>query len=297
MHARSVERGVAIQGDAAVQWLVDRGFDVLARRPSLQLYGDEVAHLGFVLRRTWTSGFSVLLPPTAAPSGQFLAAFMIDGHATINRKGGGLSPFTAGQLLVRDRREALSLASSEPMAFIHIESHWDRLLDVGHVGSEPIDVANGFAQIFTTLTTVVLNSSASPEDGGFGHLRRAIESTLSAALIQNTTAPEWSSTSAAQRRLFRRAADFIAARADDPTLTLNDIVQELAVSKTYLQRAFRAANTTPMRYLQRVRAANARALISSHRTTGRAELERIAHQAGFNSIETMRSVIARELPL
>ncbi|NQX29971.1 helix-turn-helix domain-containing protein [Microbacteriaceae bacterium VKM Ac-2854] len=289
------ERGVAMHNDAALNWLAGRGFQPHEPAPTLHLFADEVAQSGFLLRRFWVSGLSATVRADPAARDRFTATFALEGEAVIDGHLPDAAMLGSGMLLVRDCSQPLRIDSVGPLALIQIESEWSRLLGIDRAGDRPILAAESFAQIFASLATVVLNSSVTPSDGGFGYVRRAIESTLSAVLIQSAATSADAITSSAQRRLFQRAAAYIESNAENPDFSLEDITRYLAVSKTYLQRAFRAAGTTPLRYLQRTRAQNARALMSAHPFTARTDLERIARQTGFNSLETMRSVIAREL--
>ncbi|NQX29880.1 helix-turn-helix domain-containing protein [Microbacteriaceae bacterium VKM Ac-2854] len=291
----SVERQLALQNEEAVSWLEHRGFQVHSYTRPFHVFTDEIRQDDFVLRRVWFTAAHASRAADTGPERRFEASLVIEGDGTVDIDRAGAIGLGAGQLLLRTRAVPLEVRTTQPAAVIQVESKWDRLTHLGSAPTEPFEANEEYASVFATLATAILNSTIGPTDGGFTALRRAVEAALSAIVADPLTGIRQRMASAAQWTLYQRAVTLIAARADDAALDVSVLASELAVSKQYLQRAFRAAGTSPMRYLRLVRATNARALLDANPAAGRDDLEAIAHQTGFNTVETMNDVITREL--
>lgn len=290
----SSERGVALRGPAAAAWLERRGFEVSDVDGVLQVFADEVSVGGFELRRVWVTSCRLARRSTRVPGRELVATLFVDGDGTVSDPHGPAGDLGPGVMVLRPLTDEFSIAWSQPVAFIQIESEWHRVSPGGVVGPLPLTLPDSFAHVFVSVATAILNSTISPDDRGFSEVRRSVESALAAGLANQRRTIEYQSSSFAKRRLFERATALIDARYGDPSLTLANLSAELSVSGAYLQRAFRGAGTTPIRYLQRVRATNARASIEATGTADPAVVAAIASRNGFNSASIMRAVVARE---
>jgi AraC-like DNA-binding protein len=86
----------------------------------------------------------------------------------------------------------------------------------------------------------------------------------------------------------------ISTRATGPGLTLDVIADKLSISKSHLQRVFRRAGTTPLRFLSQRRAVVARDLLAGRRVSSLEDLNSIANRAGFSSARVMKEAFRRE---
>ncbi|MDR6866333.1 AraC-like DNA-binding protein [Microbacterium resistens] len=298
MSLYSAEWDVHLQGAEAVAWLERRGLAVGERSRPFHLFADEVVFGAFALRRVWSSALFARSEADDGRSEEFSAMFCVEGELTVHED--GLLPVIVGpgSLLVRQRSRRATIRTARPSAFIQIESERDRLLggvELDVVGGESFEADPAVAESFVSLVTSLLNASVDPTSVSFSAIRRAIEAMLSALLLQRRHAPRYVGASSAERELFLRATALIAARADDPSLTLDSLAEALAVSKPHLIRAFHGSETTPIRHLKTVRAANAAALLRAAPFTRMDEYEAVARQTGFANARTMRRTIRREL--
>jgi AraC-like DNA-binding protein len=288
------ERGLAVRGDAAASWLLQRGVVVSECVGVLQLFADEIAVEGFVVRRMWFTGARFDQQSRVLTARDVVATFVVEGEGEF---GGTHDRADAGRgaLMLRSRSDAGFIRCTGPMAIIQVESDWIRLSPDGPRGTVRLELSDAFAQIFVSIVTATLNSSIEPADRGFASVCRSIEFALAAALSHHRPRIEYQGSSFAKRRLYEQATALIGTRFSDPSLTVAAIATELSVSKAYLQRAFKDAGISPMQYLRRVRAINARAAIQAQGATRPAHLAMIAKQNGFSSASTMRAVVARAL--
>lgn len=288
------ERAVALRGDAAASWLRGRGFEVSECVGVLQLFADEVAVKGFAVRRMWFTGVRLEQHPRALTDRDAVATYIVDGDGVVG-DAHGASEVRQGALVLRPRIDPGFIRGTSPMAIIQVESDWMRLSPAAPGGAIRLELSDAVAQIFVSVVTATLNSTIAPSDRGFSSVCTSIEFALAAAVSNDRPRIEYQGTSFAKQRLYEQATALIDTRFGDASLTVASIASELSVSKAYLQRAFKGAGISPMHYLQRVRALNARSAIEARGATRPAQVAKIAKESGFTRASTMRAVVAREL--
>lgn len=291
---RAAERNVSQVGSGAVDWLAARGWDVYSDARGLQLFGDEITNGDFTVRRFWSTPMALTRRVDPNVAGVVEASLVIEGVGSVKDPDTGEAPFEVGALLLSEPSVALELRTTEPTAFIQIETRAARVPAevsfhrVLHSASE----LNGARAVLASIVTALLNSPIEPTMTGFPYFEMSIEAALAAVVLEADMEPDYPG-SPAERALFRRATTLIGTRFSDPSFSLEAIANELAVSKPYLQRAFRVAGTTPLQALHRARATRAQQLIAADRRGGREAMENIARQSGFPNARTMRDVIRR----
>lgn len=291
----SAEREVALEGDAARAWLGRRGWTVTGHSRPFLLRADEIASEGFVLRRHWTSPVEMTRSADRSSPDMVDAVFLLDGDLAVVEPQ-ELSLGTDG-VLISPRSTPLSVRAGKPTAIVQVETAWSTLSLQAPARATLREVDPELRQVFVVTATAILNASLGPGHSGFAQLRASVEAMVAAVLQRNAIVPDYPGTSASMRDLFRLVTTVIDARAADPLLTIDVIAAETNMSKQYIQRAFRPTGLSPLRYLRIVRAMRARTLIRARGARTSRELAEIARMTGFASVENMRDVIARELPV
>lgn len=286
MNASSSERRIALTGPSAREWLRRRGWSLSEETGPQQLYADEIRRRDFVIRRQWTSTISGRW--TALDPDITQVTLVIEGDARVEI-GGKESRLHGGYAIWRDRGAKVSLESPTPLALMQIES--------AGVPRDFISAERGDGAVFEALPALremlagqisaTLNSEIEPSMNEFAYLQGSIEYATMALLLGVEK-------KARGRDLYHRAADILITRASDPELTLDEVAEELRISKSHVQRAFRNAGTTPLTFLERRRVTIARTLLEDGTSPTSEEVDSVARRAGFSSTRMMKDAFRRE---
>lgn len=287
-------RRVATQGPAAQRWLAARGWRVESTSGPFQVASDELEQGTFLLRRMWFSPSTLLHDGDAHSDSSIEAALVVEGQGQAFI-GGQNAPFDKGTVIMRTGSSPLVLEAHKPTAVIQLRTRRARLTaQVFPQVAQADDAAStSLRSVYLAAVTAALNTEIDTSTHQFPILERALESLFDALISSTDQSPMYPPGSSAGRHLYRRAVAIIRARAADPQFTLDTLTSELAVSKPYLQRVFRAVGTTPLQYLHEIRAATATRILAEHGPASRADMHEIAHRAGFTSSRSMRDILAR----
>jgi AraC-like DNA-binding protein len=286
------------RGANARSWAADRGWVIDPSAGAIELLTREFRAEQFSVSLTRTA-----TPATSVPArrpGNFLFAMVVSGELRVHLDGaraedGAVRTVRQGAVLVADGSAPLHVEPVGTATVLTVQSAWSRTRTIDHStrilpGADR--EARELRRILLALVTPVMAASETSVVGQVRHLRSAIESIVSAVIDQADLVRPTGATSA-ERDLLNRAILLLQNAAADPTFSTDELSRALGVSKAYVQRAFRRAGTTPLRYLAGVRAQTATRLLEERAVTRRTELEAIAHEAGFASVRSMRACIRR----
>ena len=287
MNASSSERRIALTGPPARDWLRRRGWSFPDETGPHQLYADEIRRRDFVIRRQWTSTISgrwTVLEPDVTQ-----VTLVIEGDARV-AIGAKESRLHGGFAIWRDRGADVSLESPTPLALMQIEtaSIPRDFVSADRAAGAVFEAHPALREMLAGQISDTLNSEIEPSMNEFAYLQGSIEYATMALLLGVDDTSRG-------RHLHQRAVDIMITRAGDPGLTLDEITDELRISKSQLQRVFRRAGTTPLAFLERRRILLARALLKEGRTPVSDEIDSIARRSGFSSTRRMKDAFRREV--
>jgi AraC-like DNA-binding protein len=292
VNSTSSERRVALTGAAATSWLQKRGWAFPGGVGPLQLYADEVRRDGFVVRRQWMSAVTGSWSPIGATVTQL--TLVIEGEAMV-RFGNHENRLNGGYAVRREQGGAIGFESRTAVAIMQIETtsirrEFASTLDQNQAVFES---RPSLREMLASQITSTLNSDIEPSTDEFAYVKLSIEYATMALLV-GSNEQRLTLGSSGERQLYQRAVHLISTRATDPGLTLDVIADELSISKSHLQRVFRRAGTTPLRFLSQRRAVVARELLAGRYVSSLEELNSIANRAGFASARVMKDAFRRE---
>lgn len=241
------------------------------------------------MARIWHTAASLRRAPGG--EGSVLVLIGLEGRAQLRERGRS-HELTSRRMLIADTASAgLELETDAPSARIQLVLPRRRLAAVQLFptrGVHSIAVDERYRRVLVSLITSALEAGADSRDPGFCHLVSAIESTVTAAVVQSSSHTERS----ASTRSMTGSRDFLRARAHrvieehyhDAEFSMADLSRILAISPAHLHRVFKDAPTTPYQLLQRRRLAHARDLM----TTPVSSAADVAERSGFRSLRAMR---------
>lgn len=153
--------------------------------------------------------------------------------------------------------------------------------------NEPIDTSNPPMQSLVSMTNALLNAGDDLPATTQGHIGRAAEHLIAAALNERPVASE---TAAMHRDgLFTTAQLLIDRHFRDPVFGVNELARQLASSTSHVHEIFSSMGTTPRRELERRRLSEVAALQKASPT-----LEQIVQDSGFTTMRQYRAAVARQ---
>ncbi|NQX28137.1 helix-turn-helix domain-containing protein [Microbacteriaceae bacterium VKM Ac-2854] len=281
------------RGAQAHAWAADRGWTFAADAGEVEVLTREFRTDRFTVSLTRTSTPARSTP--AERSAMYFLAMLVSGQAKARADDGVPRILRQGTILLTEKGTSLEIEPMGAVTVLVVQSSWSRLHTVDHStrflpGAD--QAARELRRVLLALVTPVIATSDAAASGQVMHLQSAIESIVSAVIDQADLARPKGTTSA-ERDLLTRAVTLIQTAATDPTFSMDELSRTLGVSKPYVQRVFRHAGTTPMRYLASVRTQLAMRMLDGHSVTRRVELESIARAAGFVSVRSMRASMKR----
>ncbi|NQX29970.1 helix-turn-helix transcriptional regulator [Microbacteriaceae bacterium VKM Ac-2854] len=254
---RQVQR-VSLTGEEAVRWLRERGYVTLRSSAEFHLTADELHYDDFILRRVSFTSIDVLRRPVDE-IGRVTSSVFLRG-ASAGGLDGVVSEIAPGTVVFHDDADIVSFTNSTPVLVLQIETTWARIQipnPQGDLAGRALMGDSGSLDMLVAFANTVLDTDLDPEAEGIIGLRLAVESCLSAVAATSIATVGTRSDAIASWNLYRRAAGLILENSGDPAFDIDVLSEELDVSRRRLSRAFTVANTSPTKYLRRIRALNA----------------------------------------
>lgn len=289
-------RNVALDGDAAIDWLSDQGWTTSGADGPFRIFADLVQSGPFAVGRIWHSAADLRLDADGGSEGrQFVALLGIEGTQTLHTDT-GLHSLTAGTVYVQDLDEPLTISASTAAARIVFTGSWDRLYT--HRSTLPPrwsawNPDPDYFRVIVSLTNAILGVEIETQGPGFWGVQRSFEALISGLLLQRELTSLLNASSR-EVELLQRAIAEIDRSSSDPSFTVEHLAERLGVSRAYLHQAFSTTGVTAARRLRHARAVAARVLLADSSVTSESELKRIADAAGFRSVRTMQRTLLRE---
>lgn len=287
-----VERGVALSGTPARDWLEARGWHATAPVP--HVFADVLEAPRFGYSRTWFAPgqYRREHSSTAAPSTRLSALLLVEGTAQLDldRK---RSHFGVGDLALIGASSPLTLSADTPVALYEIVTDYERMglqrYDIAPT-SGPHSTSENYWPALTGVINQVLGSSVTPEDHGLTSVRTAVESLLLASLKESSAVPA-RPISGSERDILRDARTVIHNEAHSSALTVSRLAELVAVSRAHLHRVFAADDSTPLAEIRAARVELARLHLSDDDRPQQADLLQIAHQSGFQTVSALKRAL------
>ncbi|NQX28960.1 helix-turn-helix domain-containing protein [Microbacteriaceae bacterium VKM Ac-2854] len=299
MHKKHLNAGmqfdVALEMEAAIDWLADRGWAVDTWEGRFRIFADLVEIGPFALGRIWHSPADIsLVVDERADDRRFVALLGAEGTHTVTT-GSGTQTAGPGSVFLHDLTSPLTVSARVPAASIILVSSWDRLTTHRATLSAPSSVwepDGDYFRVITSLANAVLSTELDLSRSAASAVARSVEALVSGLVLDRELATLKNASSAAAD-LLRRAIAEIDRSYTDPHFTIDDLTSRLGVSRTYLHQAFSTTGVTASQRVRHARAATARSLLADAPATAERELLRIANAAGFRSVRTMQRTLAR----
>lgn len=221
-------------------------------------------------------------------------SFFAEGSMTARWADGKVLTVEAGTLLIDRMQSSAEFSIHSPLSMYQVSAPVEQYPFLSRVSLPATFTYDAkTAQVLFSLLNGLLSSPVTAGSTPYGPLVEAVEACLDGVLVE-TVRPQRGAPSSAMADLYLDARALISAQAARRSLTVEQIADELGVSRKHLERVFREEGGTTVReQLDRCRATIARGLMA-HATTPRGdELLDIAHRAGFSSAASMRRALGK----
>ncbi len=261
-------------------------------RPAPRVDLDAAGDSQWSVARLWTTPGRFQAAPF--PAGSMWAFLGVDGVGTVTN-GATESRIRPQELLVVPGDQPTESSASAPWARIiwRFETRLLRQASFDSLLGRVHSLNDAHFNLLTAMTGAIALAPASAWDASAAYVDYALASSIAAALA-DAAGPVHRQLAKDRTGHLRDAIRLIDDKYLDPTVKVEDIARELAMSLSYLHRLFAEVGTTPARELERRRAQRAFALLSSVQSPTAAALEDAAHRSGFSSVRRMRYTMRRE---
>ena len=269
--------------------MAERGW-VAEGDTSFQLSGDRLEGDAFSVARVWHST-ARLHRPSASDSDSVLVLIGVEGSATLSA-GDRTWHLEPHQIVIVDTRAPLLLDFHGASARLEVSTARSRLGAVQLLmrdGIEIVTVDENYWRMLVSLIVTVLSADVSSQDAGFISLKTAIESTLTAAVMQSSLNARVHAS--ARDTLLGRAQQIIDERFNDSQFSTGELALSLAISSAQLHRVFASASVTPYQMIQQRRVKHAFDLLRGQQSSEFA----VAAHSGFSSPRAMRRALRRHM--
>lgn len=282
------QRDVRLEGLDAIRWLADKGVANDDAAAGIRVAGDYLEIDQFTVARIWNTSSTLRFDRMEIPGRSFVALQCIEGSLTVGA-GGFERALDSGEIVVLDSAIDISITARRSVGWMLIRSPWDRLVGYREVAFPMIYRRQHNGQILASLLNSVLSSTILPTDVAFPALRLSVEAVLTGLLASEYRPP--TSASRIEADILSRAMRYIDERASDPLFSTTELHSRLAVSRSYLYRAFSRSATTPRGYLLQRRVALARAAMAESAAVASGDLDRVVRASGFLDARALRRAL------
>jgi AraC-like DNA-binding protein len=289
-----IQRGVALSGQRAKDWLQARGWRTTSKNP--QVFADVFDATSFAYSRTWLGPGEYVREPrmSASLADRVSALLLVEGSAQI-----GLdhlhSSFGVGDLALTGDASTVKISAQAPVALYEIVTDYTRIGLARYelpATSGPYETSPHYWPALTGVLNQVFGSSVAADDFGIGSIRTAVDSLLLASLKESTAMAEqkWAMP---ERQLLHRARRIIQDEAHSPALTVARLAEHVRISRAHLHRVFAADQSTPLAEIRAARVELARLHLSDDNAATNADLVDVAQRSGFQTVAAMRRALRR----
>ncbi|KQQ06287.1 MULTISPECIES: helix-turn-helix domain-containing protein [unclassified Rathayibacter] len=285
-------RTVALRGDAAAEWLRERGQEPQSA-DDLRIFGDEIRFGAFRLARL---RHSPLHARVRIPPGIVRVVLVVEGDARIAAS----DARAAADVGPGDSFVVVGPASGEYRALEAVARYE---IDVS-VLEVPAGVLRGIGEgvalhpdaspcraMIMALTNTVLNSDADHATAA-GPLSSAVASLVSGLLVDAVSARSRKEPARAPES-YSRALGVILGRARDQRFGVAELAEAVNLSSGYLRKVFAAHGSRPSEAIEQARLAIAQRHLAATGSPRRTRAE-IATMSGFSSARALSDALARQ---
>ncbi|MFJ2503693.1 hypothetical protein [Microbacterium sp. NPDC087592] len=289
-----IQRGVALNGQRARDWLQVRGWRTTSMNP--QVFADVFDASLFAYSRTWLGpGEYIREPRVPAGVGDRVSALLlVEGSARIGL-GHAHSDFGVGDLALVGDYSMVKISADAPVALYEIVTDYTRIGLARYevdATSGPHSTSSDYWPALASVLNQVFGSSAAVDDFGIGSVRTAVDSLLLASLKESSAISE-QKRAMPERGLLHRARTIIRDEAHSPALTVARLAEHVRISRAHLHRVFAADQSTPLAEIRAARIELARLYLLELDTASDADLFDAAQRSGFPTVAAMRRALRR----
>ncbi|MDQ0729174.1 AraC family transcriptional regulator [Microbacterium sp. W4I20] len=286
-----IERGVALSGSQAKEWLHTRGWDATAQ--NLHVFADVFDAPRFGYSRTWLAAGQYERIGTEESS-RVRALLLVEGSAELGLDH-QMSDFGVGDMALVGGASPVVLSTTAPVAIYEIVTDYDRM-GLGRYDlpptSGPHATSPNYWPALAGLINQVLASSVTAEDFGISSVRTAVDNLLLASL-KESTAMSARKRLAEENHLLRRARAIIQDEAHSSDLTVARLAELVRVSRAHLHRLFSADNSTPLAEIRAARVELAQLHLAEDNGQQESNLLEVAQRSGFKTASALRRALRR----
>lgn len=283
-----VERDLALEGESAGAWLVERGWRPDGSARALRVAGDVVRSDDFAVGRIWHNALRLTRLP--GPPGT-AGTIILEGDIDVRTEEGSMR-LASGEGVLFDATKPSEWVASRATATLELRVDAQFESRYGVTGIHSAERLRADSRLMRMLSGLANSAvSNSDADDPTWPLQQASLENLFAAVISESADGQVDSRSPARDRLLRAASRRIDARARDSSFTIAALATELSVSERSIQQAFAAAGSTAKRALTRVRLRHARELLRRSEG-GAADHEAVARLSGFKNARALLRALA-----
>lgn len=277
------ESGIALSGEAAVDWLAAKNYQAELAPRNLRVFGDWIEFGDLSLGRIYHNA-PTLVRNSAGPGVALL--IVVDGAVRVSQQHEEWN-LEKGDALAMPRASRVALCSVGPYGVVDVElgeGFTGRYAIQGGAGPARIPAGAGILRLLIGVSSLTLTIAPGVAETDWRHIREVIEVAAGGMLRHADYG-----TAGPYVDLLRRARDTIGRRACDPDFSVALLCSALAVSPALLHRAFATIGTTPLTEIRRERVASARRLLERRRSPSAVEMETVATLSGFRSLRALRT--------
>lgn len=244
----------------------------------------------WTIGRAWSAGLA--LDSVALPNGMKRVLIGAEGNMTLQLAHDSVT-LSRQQLLILDAQDSIRVSSAEPWArfewIVQAAALGLQRHEPGHGRS--LEISQAHWELIAAISNSLINTEMSLESPGLTMIGGVLSQTITAALADQLN-PQGDGARPIHPLLLS-ARRLIAENYANPSYSVEDLRNDLSISKTHLHRLFATAGTSPRRDLERRRVMAAQEMIHALSATRPSDLAEIATAAGFSSRERMQRALLR----
>ncbi|AJM78190.1 helix-turn-helix domain-containing protein [Rathayibacter toxicus] len=277
----SVDRGVALVGRAAAEWLAQLGYEVPSGTGYFRAGGDSIRGRSFALSRLWHEA-PLLLRGANKLRGGGAVSVVVEGEMVVSH---GTTRFTVkkGEGFIASLNSAITLEARGAVGTIElrVDGSFSRRFGVADINA--LQLLGPELEAMTGLISLANPTLASR--GGrrrvtWSFTRTALENMVAALVAEARDAPADS--------LVERALEEIRLWSDDPAFDVVTLATTLKVTPRWLQMVFAEHGLTPRQAIRIERTRKARQTMKAHLGI---TLDEVARRTGFPSARALRDAL------
>lgn len=281
----SVDRGMAVTGSAAIEWMDQLGYEIPDRTARFRAGGDAIRGRTFAVSRLWHDAPAVIRR-AEQNSGGGAISIVVEGTIRVTQ-GATTIEIVKGEGFVDSLSSATTIEVDSAVGTIElrVNTSFAQRFGVAIVDRlQPLNPTLGTIPGLVTLANATLASHGQHRGSSWAFTRAALENLVAALMVEANEPPTDS--------ILERALEEIRLSSADPAFSVTALAATQKMTSRWLQAAFAERGLTPRQAIRLERTRQARQLMEIHRDI---PLDEVAQRAGFPSVRALREAL-RAIP-